>query len=274
MSTSITPEDLLLAIDVGNTDVHVGVFSNEKLVACWSLKTDTGARRDDYGTSLTVLFQRHGLDQKTIGHAVLGSVVPPLTPVFEDVLRYYCGVDPLIVRAGTRTGIRLVYDPVFELGADRIAHAVAVERMFGTPAIVVDFGTATTFDAVGDGGAYLGGAIGPGLSISADSLWRRTAQLHRIHLTFPARAIGRNTAEAVQSGLLFGHVGMTKEMISRIRAELGGEARVIATGDLAPLIVEHVPEIQSVEPHLALHGLRLIHGMNVPADTAASGVNR
>ena len=145
---------------------------------------------------------------------------------------------------------------------------MAVEHLYGTPAIVVDFGTATTFDAIGEGGAYLGGAIAPGLSIAADALWQRTAQLQRINLSFPERAIGRNTVEAVQSGLLFGHVGMTREMISRIRGELAANARVIATGDLAELVSARIPEIGNLDPDLALHGLRLIHMRNVSTAVA------
>ncbi|HEV3310455.1 MAG TPA: type III pantothenate kinase [Chloroflexota bacterium] len=262
------PEESLIAIDVGNTNVHIGFFVGETLEARWSLKADTGRERDDYGVALTVLFERAGIEPTSISKAVIGSVVPPLTPLFESVLREYCSLAPLVVRAGTRTGVRLVYDPVFELGADRIAHAVAAEKLYDTPAIVVDFGTATTFDAVGSGGAYLGGAIAPGLSIGAHALWRRTAQLHRIGFAFPARAVGRNTLEAVQSGLLFGHVGMTKEMISRIRAEIGSGAGVIATGDHAHLISEHVTEIEVVDRDLALHGLRLIYERNASASTS------
>jgi type III pantothenate kinase len=252
----------LLAIDIGNTNVHIGLFAGDSLEARWSLKTDVSRERDDYAAMLLVLFQRHKLDLDTVGQAVLGSVVPPLTPIFENLLREYCGVEPLVVRTGTRTGVRLVYDPPFELGADRIAHAVAVARRYGAPAIVVDFGTATTFDAIGEGGSYLGGAIAPGLSIAADALWQRTAQLHRSNLSFPERAIGRNTVEAVQSGLLFGHVGMAREMIGRFRSELGRTAQVVATGSMAPTMAGHVTEIQHVDLDLALWGLRYIHERN------------
>ena len=254
----------LLAVDVGNTTVRIGLFEDSLLKARWALQSDTSRERDDYGVALTVLFQRQGIQPDSVGHAVLGSVVPPLTGLFEGLLRDYCEVEPVVVRVGTKTGVRLVYDPLFELGADRIAHAVAVEHLYGAPAIVVDFGTATTFDAIGEGGAYLGGAIAPGLSIAADALWQNTAQLHRINLAFPVRAVGRNTLEAVQSGLLFGHVGMTKEMILRIKAELPPNAKVIATGGLAPLIAEHVVEIGHVDPDLTLQGLRIIHALNLP----------
>ncbi len=252
----------LVAIDAGNTTVQIGLFDGDRLHARWRLKTDIRLERDDYGATLTTLFQREGLDFR-VENAVLGSVVPPLTPILQAVLREYFSADPLIVRAGVRTGVRLVYDPLFELGADRIAHAVAATRLYGAPAIVVDFSTATTFDAIGEGGAYLGGAIAPGLSIAAEALWQRTAQLQRINLAFPERAVGRNTVEAVQSGLLFGHVGMTKEMISRIRSELSPDARVIATGDAAPMMSEHITEIEHVDLDLTLQGLRLIHALNV-----------
>lgn len=255
-------DDRLLAIDIGNTNVHIGLFESDRLAARWRLKTDVSRERDDYGVALTVLFGRKGIEPETIDQAVLGSVVPPLIPVIESALQEYCSLRPLVVRAGTRTGVRLVYDPLFELGADRIAHAVAASRLYRAPAIVVDFGTATTFDAIGDNGAYLGGAIAPGLSIAADALWQRTAQLHRISLSFPERAVGRNTIESVQSGLLFGHVGMTKEMIGRFRKELAPDATVVATGEAARLMAEHITEIQHVDPDLTLQGLRLIHELN------------
>ncbi len=252
-----------LAVDIGNTNIHIGLFSDTDLRVRWRLATDVSKERDDYGVALTVLFEREDLDPRSIDWAVLGSVVPPLTPVFEDLLLTYCDVSPLVVRAGTKTGVRLVYDPLFELGADRIAHAVAAEHLYGTPAIVVDFGTATTFDAIGDHGSYLGGAIAPGLAIAAEALWHKTAQLKRITLSFPEQAIGRNTIEAVQSGLLFGHVGLTNEMIARFRQELAPDALVIATGELAEKMACHIPAIKHVDPDLALQGLRLIHERNV-----------
>lgn len=257
----------LLAVDIGNTNVHLGLFEGNSLVARWRLKTDTRRERDDYGVALTVLFQRHGIASDSVDAAVLGSVVPPLTPIFEDLVEDYCSVRPLVVRAGTRTGVRLVYDPLFELGADRIAHAVAAKELYGSPAIVVDFGTATTFDAIGENGSYLGGAIAPGLGISADALWGRTAQIQRVGLSFPSQAIGRNTVEAVQSGLLFGHVGMTREMIRRIRAELSPDARVIATGEESKLMADQVEEIETADLDLTLKGFRLIHELNVAEAT-------
>lgn len=255
----------LLAVDIGNTDIRVGLFDGDSVRARWSLAADATRQRDDYGVSLTVLFAREGIEPRSVDQAVVGSVVPPLLRVFDELIREYFGIEPLIVRTGVRTGSRLVYDPVFEIGADRIANAVAAHRLYGSPAVVVDFGTATTFDAIGPGGSYLGGAIAPGLAIAADALWQRTAQLHRIGLEFPDRAIGRNTVEAVQSGLLFGYVGLAKEMIGRFRAELNPTAHVIATGALAPVIAAHVPPIDRVDLDLTLHGLRLIHQLNVAA---------
>ena len=264
--------DHLLAIDIGNTNVHIGLFHDQLLVARWRLATDVSRERDDYGVALTVLFGRAGVNPHCIDDAVLGSVVPPLTPVFQELLGEYCGVQPLIVRAGTRTGVKLLYDPLFELGADRIAHAVAAHHLYGSPAIVVDFGTATTFDAIGHQGTYLGGAIGPGLGIAADALWQRTAQLKRINMSFPDRAIGRNTVEAVQSGLMFGHVGLTNEMIDRFRGELTPDAHVIATGELAEMMADRIPAIQHVNPDLALQGLRLIHELNLARSGQKKGV--
>jgi type III pantothenate kinase len=258
--TATTPH--LLAIDIGNTDVQIGLFKGATLQARWTLATDTARERDDYGVLLTVLLGRQGIDPQTIMHAVIGSVVPPLLRVFDSLIRDYCGIEPLIVRPGIRTGVRLVYDPLFELGADRIAHAVAAQRLYGLPAIVVDFGTATVFDAIGADGSYLGGAIAPGLAIAADALWQRTAQLRRVALSFPERAIGRNTVEAVQSGLLFGYVGLTTEMITRFRSELGTDARVIATGGFASLMADRIPIVDHLDLDLTLQGLRLIYELN------------
>lgn len=266
-------ETYTLAVDIGNTTVHLGLFRSAELDTTWSLKTDTSKEADDYGVALLVLLQRHGLDPACIGHAVIGSVVPPLTGLFEDLLARYCGVEPLVVRGGTKTGVRLLYDPLFELGADRIAHAVAAERLYRTPAVVVDFGTATVFDAIGQEGMYLGGAIAPGLTIASDALWERTAQIRRIDFRFPQRPIGRNTTEAVQSGLLFGCVGLTKEMIVRFGKEMEHVECVIATGKHAALIAPHVPEIAVVDENLALKGLRLIYELNQPGPKVAEKVH-
>jgi len=253
----------VLAVDIGNSSIHLGVFAGPALRAHWRLKTDTAQAPDDYGVALSVLFQRAGIALTSVAGAVLGSVVPPLLSVFEDVIREYLAVEPLVVRSGTRTGVKLMYDPLFELGSDRIAHAVAVHRLYRTPAIVVDFGTATTFDAIARDGSYVGGAIAPGLMVTADALWQRTAQLRRISLSFPERAISRNTAEAVQSGVMYGHVGLTREMIGRFRSELGPASMVMATGEIAPVMAERVPEIELVDLDLTLQGLRLIRDLNV-----------
>jgi type III pantothenate kinase len=261
-----------LAVDIGNTNLHIGLFAGDHIITTWSLQTDTGKEIDDWGVSLLVLFQQQDRDLADVDYAVLGSVVPPLTPVFEELLQRYCSLEPLVVRGGTRTGVPLRYEPLFDLGADRIAHAVAADKLYETPAIVVDFGTATTFDAIGPDGAYLGGAIAPGLTIAANALWERTAQLRRIDLRFPQRAIGRNTTEAVQSGLMHGHIGQTREMINRIRAELDDVRCVIATGKHANLIAPHVENIDVVDPNLTLQGLRLIHELNTTPSRGAKGI--
>ncbi|HZT97532.1 MAG TPA: type III pantothenate kinase [Chloroflexota bacterium] len=258
----------LLTVDIGNTDLHLGLYDGDELRASWRLSADLNRTVDDYGALLTLLFARDAVEPGSIDAAVVGSVVPPLLPRIERVVEDYVGVTPLVVRTGIRTGVRLVYDPPFELGADRIAHAVAAERLYGTPAIVVDFGTATTFDAIGKDGAYVGGAIAPGLSIAAEALWHRTAQLSRIDLAFPDRAIARNTAEAVQSGLMFGHLGLTREMVARFRQELDGNPIVIATGEAALELGRRIPEVSHIDTHLSLQGLRLIHELNAQKSVA------
>lgn len=252
----------LLVIDIGNTNIVLGVYRGQKLLVSWRLSTDAEKMADEYGILLRDLFSSAGLDSSSIKGCALSCVVPPLLRSFQEVVGKQFAVNPLVVGPGVRTGVRILTDNPREVGADRITNAVAAAKLHGLPALVIDFGTATTFDVVSKEGDYLGGAIAPGVGIAAESLWRRAAQLPRIELAFPPAAIGKNTVQAMQSGVLLGYVALVEGMVERISRELGDKPMIIATGGLAPLIAEKTKVIQRVEPDLTLQGLRLIYEMN------------
>lgn len=253
---------MLLAVDIGNTTVALGLFKGKKLVKSWKLKTDRDRTSDDYGATLLDLFRISGQDPGAVAGAIVSSVVPPLTPVFEDVCRSFFGVQARIVGPGLKTGMPILYENPLEVGADRIVAAVAAFEKYGGPVIVVDFGTATTFDAVSDKGEYLGGAIAPGIQISAEALYLKTARLPRIEIRKPKRAIGRTTVSSMQSGLYFGYVGLVTNTVEEIRKELGPGTRVVATGGFGGLIVPELARIEAYEPDLVLEGLRIIFDRN------------
>jgi len=253
---------MLLAIDIGNTNIVLGTYREEELVACWRLATDVHKMADEYAVLLTSLFSHEGLSKSEIKGSAISCVVPPLLPIFQEVCREHLKVEPLVVGPGIKTGVRILIDNPRELGADRIVNAIAARRLYGTPAIVVDFGTATTFDVVSREGDYLGGAIAPGIGISAEALYRQAAQLPRIALAVPKKVIGKNTVASMQSGVLFGYVALVEGMVERIKEELGEEVKVIATGGLAGVIARESSAIQVVDPNLTLEGLRLIYEMN------------
>jgi len=253
---------MLLAADIGNTNITLGAFDGETLLASWRLSTDTRRQPDEYAAMLqTVLPMRH-VSSSDIHGAIICSVVPPLTGVFEDVCKKAFDVTPLVVGTGIRTGVRILYDSPRDVGADRIVDAAAAYRLYGGPVIIVDFGTATVFDAVTREGEYLGGAIFPGLNVAADALFFGTSQLRRVELAPPKSAIGRNTVAALQSGLVFGHVAMVEGMVRRFKDELAEDAKVIATGGLAPLIAGETSVFDAVNADLTLFGLRMIYAMN------------
>lgn len=256
---------MLLAIDIGNTNVTLGLFRDERLQAMGRLTPDRDRTADEYGLLLDYWLRLRGIDPREVKDAVIGSVVPPLEEVFEEVCRDYLHVVPLVVQAGIKTGIRIRVDNPREVGADRVANAVAGYRLYGGPLIVVDFGTATTFDVVSQEGDYLGGAIAPGLGIAADALVQRAARLFRVELTRPKQAIGRNTAAAMQSGLMFGYVGLVEGLIHRLQSELPAPARVVATGGLAPVMAGETKLIETVNSELTLVGLRILHELNQTA---------
>ena len=255
---------MLCAIDIGNTNITFGLYRGETLGPCWRIRTIHEKMPDEYGMLLDQLFCHQGYRPDQVTGIVIASVVPPLTPVFVQACQDYLGKSPLVVDAGVRTGVRIRYDNPREVGADRVVDAAAVRSLYGTPACVVDFGTATTFDAISAEGDYLGGAIAPGIGIAAQALFERTAKLPRVELTRPPSVIGRNTPHSMQAGLLYGYVGLVEGMVARFRVELGPEMKVIATGGLASLIAAETDVIDVVDPWLTLAGLRLIWDLNQP----------
>lgn len=253
---------MLLTIDIGNTNITFGLHEGENLGPRWRIRTIHDKMPDEYGILLDQLFRHRGYRPEQVTGVSIASVVPPLTPIFEQVCQDYLGQTSLVVDADVRTGVRIRYDNPREVGADRVVDAAAVRALYSVPACVVDFGTATTFDAVSAEGDYLGGAIAPGIGIAAQALFERTAKLPRVELTRPPSAIGRNTAHSIQSGLLFGYVGLVEGMVARFKAELGPETRVVATGGLAETIARETEVIDVVDPWLTLHGLRIIYELN------------
>jgi type III pantothenate kinase len=253
---------MLLAFDIGNTTIAVGLFRGKKLVKSWKIKTDSDKTSDEYGAVLLNLMQVGGLAAGKITGAIISSVVPPLTPVIEEMCLAYFSMTASVVGQGLKTGMPILYENPLEVGADRITAAVAAFEKYGGPLIVLDFGTATTFDAVSAKGEYLGGAIAPGVRISAEALYLKTAKLPRIEIRKPKRAIGRTTVSSMQSGLYFGYIGLVTNTIREIRKELGESARVIATGGFGGQVVPEFQEIEAYEPDLVLEGLRIIHERN------------
>jgi len=254
---------MFLAIDVGNTNVTLGVFEGESLRATWRLATDIDRLADEYGSLLLSLVQHSGLSTNEVNESAMTCVVPELEPVFETVCSRYFGVVPFVVGVGTRTGLKVLYDTPRDVGADRVVDAVAAIRCYGPPPlIVVDIGTATVFDAVSADGDYLGGAIAPGPGIAFEALIRRAAKLYRVEFNRPESTIGRNTVSALQSGIIFGYVGLVEGIVARMKEELGGEAKVIGTGGYAPIIASETNIIDAVDPDLTLKGLRIVYDMN------------
>lgn len=256
---------MLLTIDIGNTNATLGVYDGEELLADWRLTSGQHLSRDELGLSLVGLFAHAGIAIDALEGVCLASVVPPLTATYADACRKYLRQTPLVVELGVKTGVKVLVSEPRTVGADRIVNACAVKALVGGPAVVVDFGTATTFDAIDKDGNYLGGAIAPGLEVAADSLSGRTAKLPKVELTVPAQAIGRNTIDAIRSGIMFGYVALVEGMIARFESELVGEGQrltVVATGGLAVTIAALTPRIDRVEPSLTLDGLRLIWSLN------------
>ena len=257
---------MLLTIDIGNTNITLGLYDGDQRKKAWRLATVHDRMPDEYGLQMLGLLEHAECAVSEIEGCVLASVVPPLTGTFLQAVRQYLGVDPLVIDAGVKTGLSIRYeDPKFALGADRVADAVAVQHNYGTPACVVDFGTATTFDAITKDGEYLGGAIAPGINLAAESLFMRAAKLPRVELARPEAAIGRNTVAAIQSGLVYGYVGLVEGMVARFKNELGQDTKVIGTGGMVDLIAAETDVIEFLAPWLTLDGLQLIWEMNLEA---------
>lgn len=249
---------MLLAIDVGNTNIALGVYEGDALLADWRIRTQLGRTADEYGMLFQELFQYAGLDLKDVTGIAISNVVPPAISEIVDACRKFLSLNPYIVDPETETAVVVRYEPRSDVGADRIVNAVAAYQLYGGPAVIVDFGTATTFDAISASGEYLGGAISPGIGISMEALFRAAARLPRIELVRPPSPIGTTTEQSMQAGIIFGFAGQVDEMVGRFRAELGKDAKVIATGGLAELIAAESRTIQTVNPLLTLEGLRIL----------------
>lgn len=252
---------MLLAIDIGNTNIVLGLYDGQRLAEHWRLATHKERTSDEYAVTVLQLFALAGVAPGAVRAAVLASVVPPLTPTFVDLCGRRFGVGPLVVGPEVDTGIAVRYASPADVGADRIVNAVAAHARYRKAAIIVDFGTATTFDFVTAAGEYLGGAIAPGITISTEALVQRTSKLPRVEIARPPHAsvVGRTTAASMQAGIFYGYVGLVDEIVARMAREMGGEPAVVATGGLAALIAPETRTIKDIDEFLTLDGLRLIH---------------
>lgn len=257
---------MLLAIDIGNTNIKLGLYDGAELAVVWRLSTERHKLMDEYAVLVRNLFELRGYDLSSVHGCAIACVVPTLTNVFVELARQYLRVEPIVIGPGVKTGLRLLIDTPRELGADRVAHALAAYRRYGAPVIVVEFGTATVFDVVSRDGDYIGGVIAPNIVISAEALARSAAKLYQVDVVRPPRVIGKNTVQYMQSGIVFGYAGLVEGLVHRIWDELGERAPVVATGGLAGLIMDALPPehkiIDHVADYLVLEGVRLIFELN------------
>lgn len=256
---------MLLVLDVGNTNTTLGVYDGVTLTHSWRLTSERQRTVDEYGIMCRTLLELAGLDASAINSIAISSVVPPLDFTLHKMAEVYFHISPLFVNA-SNAGMPILYDDPQEVGADRIVNAVAALARYGGPCIVVDFGTATTFDAISQAGEYLGGIIYPGIQISADALFQRAARLRNTEIRRPERLIGTNPTASIQSGLYYGNIGLVDGVLAKMVEELGGETRIVATGGLAPLIARGSAMIHSVDSDITLEGLRIIHERNSRAN--------
>jgi type III pantothenate kinase len=253
---------MFLAIDIGNTNITVGLYEGEILGPRWRFATGHEKTPDEYGTLIVSLLRHARINAEQIGAVGIASVVPPLTGMFLEACRSYLHCEPTVIDGTSNTGVSVRYEDPTQVGADRIVDVAAAYRLWGGPACIVDFGTATTFDAISGEGDYLGGAIAPGIGIAAEALFERAAKLPKVDIRKPPAVIGKNTAHSLQSGILFGYVGLVEGMVARFQAELGPATKVIATGGLAEIIARETKAISIVAPWLTLDGIRIIHDLN------------
>lgn len=253
---------MLLTIDIGNTNITFGVFDGDALKATWRSATGVHRSSDEYASFVINMLRVRGIEPVDIKDCVLCSVVPPLVTTFEELFAHYFKIKAFIIEAGVKTGVRICMDNPKEVGADRVVNAVAAHSLYGGPCIVIDIGTAITFDAVAKNGDYIGGAISPGIGIAMDALFSKTAALPRVDLSHPKKAIGTNTIAAMKSGLVFGYVGLIEGVVAKIQAEMKEKAKVIATGGYARLLAEESSIIDAVNPDLTLIGLKILYNMN------------
>jgi type III pantothenate kinase len=250
---------MLLVIDVGNSNTKIGVCEGDRLLVSWQLTTRREQTADEYGVFTETLLRTRGIGPRDIEGVAISNVVPPVQQALERMTEQYFGVTAFSVEAGVDTSIALAVDNPGEVGPDRIVAVVAAEALYGAPFIVVDLGTATRFDCVNARGEFIGGAIAPGIAVAVDALLTRAARLYRVELVRPKEAIGRNTVTNIQSGVVYGYAGLVDGLVERMKTEMGGAPKVIATGGLAPLIADVARSIEHVNPDLKLHGLRLIY---------------
>ncbi len=253
---------MLLVIDVGNTHTVVGIFEGDKIRGHWRISTDFKKTEDEFAMLFKNLLAEQALNYTHIKAVVISCVVPPLIWILLQMSKTYFKVEPIIVNSGINLNIKIKTDYPDELGADRIVNAVAAYNIYGVPAIIIDYGTATTFCALDQNKNYIGGAIAPGIELSSNALFEKTAKLPEVELIEPKNAIGKNTIQAIQSGVYLGHIGLTRELVKRFKKELKGNPKVIATGGLAELISRSCPIIDKVDPLLTLRGLKIIYQLN------------
>jgi type III pantothenate kinase len=256
---------MLFVVDVGNTNIVLGLYEGERLREHWRLETDPRRTSDEYGALCLQLMALAGIDRAEITQGIMSSVVPPMTATFQELAQRYFSFELLVVGPGIKTGMPILYDNPKEVGADRVVNAIAAYERFRAACIVVDFGTATTFDCVSAKGEYLGGAICPGVGISSEALFQHASKLPRVELVRPRSVIGKNTVQSMQAGIVYGYVGLVDGIVRRMQEEAGGPHQVIATGGLAPLIAGESETIEHVDDDLTLEGLRIIYRRNAKA---------